>query len=300
MNIFPALGILSIVVIIGILSRKLKILNAEHLHGLSNYIYHFALPALFLVKIAELNLLEIDINILLGSLLPILTLLFILLILQSLKIISKDWFILLSLSIVFGSNAFFGIAFFDTLGQKTLLDFMVISASFMGPIGIILSLLLFEYANKKSQHASILFKIIKNPLIISIFLGIILSLTQIKIDILFKALSMIAQTAGPLAVFGLGMFIYQNFSFKTLQKSIIPTLFRLILLPLSSYVIAIFLLKTKGELKSFLILQSGIPAAISLFIFAERYKYKVQEISGMIILTSIGSFVVLTILSQLF
>jgi predicted permease len=49
-------------------------------------------------------------------------------------------------------------------------------------------------------------------------------------------------------------------------------------------------------LQRFLLLQSGIPAAISLAVFAERYEYKLGEITGMVIMTSILSFIGLSIL----
>ncbi len=49
------------------------------------------------------------------------------------------------------------------------------------------------------------------------------------------------------------------------------------------------------ELKQFLLLQTAIPAAVSLVIFAERYNYKIAEITGIVILTSLFSFGFITI-----
>lgn len=48
------------------------------------------------------------------------------------------------------------------------------------------------------------------------------------------------------------------------------------------------------DLNQFLLLQSGIPSAVSLVVFAERYEYKIAEVAGMVILTSLLSFFGLT------
>jgi predicted permease len=41
-------------------------------------------------------------------------------------------------------------------------------------------------------------------------------------------------------------------------------------------------------------LENGMPAAIALVVFAERYEYKVTETAGIVSLTSIFSFISLT------
>lgn len=296
MQIFNALFVLIPIVIAGSLSRKLNILSSDHLKGLSSFIYYFALPALFLEKIANLNLVEINPNIALGSLLPITICLILLFFLKTTKLISKKWFVLLSLSIVFGSNAFFGVAFFDALLGQDGLDFMIISSSIVGPVGIILSLVLFEYATQKKHSLKYLLKILTNPLILSIVVGIILSLTKIKIDFLFNSFAMLGKTAAPTAIFTLGMFMYDRFQFKNLRSAILPALFRLIAFPLVTLFTIKFFLNSPVKLNSLLFLQSGIPAAISIFIFAERYEYEADTLSSMIILTSLGSFVVLPLI----
>ena len=56
------------------------------------------------------------------------------------------------------------------------------------------------------------------------------------------------------------------------------------------------LLDVKYDFINFLFIQSGIPVAISLAIHSERFNYKNAEISGMVIVTSLGSFPVLYLL----
>lgn len=63
-------------------------------------------------------------------------------------------------------------------------------------------------------------------------------------------------------------------------------------LPLLTFLLLILGIgSSNGDLNQFLFLQSGIPAAVSLVVFAERYRYKLPQITGMVLLTSILSFV---------
>jgi malonate transporter len=295
MEFFSALGILMLVVGAGWSGRKFSILSKEQTLGISSFIYYFALPALFFVKIAEIDLYTVDVTIFLGSVLPIFFLFFILLALKFVRILSKDVFVLLALSIIFGSNAFFGITFFEAFRGEAGLDFAVLSSSILGPIGIVLSIFIFEYADKRSQGWCACKKIFSNPLIISIIAGLLFSLLYLRLGFLFDALDMLGKTAGPLAIFVLGAFVYDNFSFRTFKASVPYALFRLIALPAAAFLV-VYLLSPEKQTGEFLLLQSGVPAAIALAVFAKRYEYQIGKISDMVVLTSVGSFFVLGVI----
>lgn len=297
MQVLFSLLTIAILISLGFLARKLGILSREHTKGISSLVYYFALPALFFVKIAQMNLWDFNQNflIIIASLLPIAVITFFLIFLYVIKLIQKDTFVLLCLSIVFGSHVFFGIAFFEATFGKSGLDFAVLTSSFLGPIGVVLSIFLFEFSTNKSKHHEFIFRVFANPLIIAICLGCVCSLLKIRIEYLFNSLQMIGRTAGPLSIFVLGMFIYNSFSFEALKKSFIYSCFRLAILPIVTYVILLFL-DMQNDIKQFLFLQSGVPVAISLAIHAERFNFKSEEIGGLVIGTSLGSFPVLYLL----
>jgi len=297
MQVLFSLFTIAILIALGFLARKLSILSEEHTKGISSFVYYFALPALFFTKIANMNLWDFheDFIIIIGSLLPIAVIITCLLIFYVLNLIKKDTFVLLCLSIVFGSNVFFGITFFEASFGNDGLEFAVLTSSFLGPIGIILSIFLFEFATNKAHSGALFIRIFTNPLIIAIFLGLAFSMLNIHIQFLFSSLEMLGRTAGPLSIFVLGLFIYNNFSLLALKRSFLYSIFRLTILPIVTYLI-LLLLNVQPDLKSFLFLQSGIPVAISLAIHSERFNYKNAEISGMVIGTSLGSFPVLYLL----
>lgn len=296
MEIFESLIVILIVALLGMLSRKTRIFSSGHIKTISSFVYYFALPSLFFVSLSNTDLLSIDYQVALGSLLPIAIVLFALYVLKLFKILSKDTFILLSLSICFGSYAFFGIAFFETLYGGIWLPVAIVMSSILGLTGIVYALIYFEYASKKEKGFKFLLKIIRNPLVISLILGVVCSLFGVRLEIINNGLSLLGKTAGGLAIFSLGIFIYDNFSMQAVRQASIYTIFRFLALPLATYLVLLFCIDVNLELQRYLMLQSGIPAAISLAVFAERYDYKLAEVTGIVIITSILSFIGLPIL----
>ncbi|NQS90955.1 MAG: AEC family transporter [Chloroflexi bacterium] len=299
MEVLTSLFTILIIVLLGIFSRITGIFKAAHAKTLSSYVYYFGLPALFFVKISNLDLTALDPYLVLGSLLPTALLLIVLLLLKGMKILSKDTYVLLSLAISFGSYAFFGVAFFETFQAGKWLEVSILAASLLGVLGIITTLLLLEYANQKKKSGSLIRKIFTNPLILSILLGVIFSLAKFRLSFLDSAFSLVGQTASAIAIFVLGMFMYDRFSLDNLKKALPYSLFRIVGLPLIAWITIRFLLPGGGEINQFLLLENGMPAAIALVVFAERYDYKVTEIAGIVSLTSILSFLGLTVIYYL-
>ncbi|MCJ7716519.1 MAG: AEC family transporter [Anaerolineales bacterium] len=299
MEVLTSLLTILIIVLLGMLSRKTGIFKAEHAKTLSSFVYYFGLPTLFFVKLSTLKLLDLEFQLVLGTLLPTMILLIVLLGIKTLKLINKDTYILLSLSISFGSYAFFGVAFFETfLGGKWLAN-SILSASLLGVLGIITTLSLLEYANEKKQGRGFLGKIFTNPLILSILIGAAASLVGFQLDFLSKAFLLVGQTSSAIAIFVLGMFIYDRFSVAIIKDVFLLSIFRMIGLPLVTFLVIRFVLPGSSGINQFLLLENGMPAAISLVVFAERYEYKITETAGIVSLTSIFSFVGLTVIYYL-
>ncbi|MFC1770757.1 AEC family transporter [Candidatus Margulisiibacteriota bacterium] len=299
MNIFSSTINLAIILSIGIMSRKLNVLQKNDAKVLSSYVYYFSLPALFITKISGLSITKGSSGLIIGSYFPIFIGLILLLLLLAIKAINKTKFILFSLSIAMGSNAFFGLAFFRFFQDGIHYEKAILTASSLGMLGIILSIALFEFSRDNSNLLTALKKLIKNPLIISIFIGLLLFYLGIRGSLIHNALLILGNTSGPIAIFTLGLFINDNFSLDLFKRSLPYVLFRLICLPLFLIItVLIFenILQINSANQQFLLLQTGIPSAVSLAIFAQRYQYRVKEITGIVVLTSLFSFVSLSFL----
>jgi predicted permease len=294
MEVLTSLITILLIVVIGMLSRKTSIFKAEHAKTLSSFVYYFGLPALFFIKLSSLDLNSLDPNMVIGTLLPTVMLLLVLLILKGIKLIQKDTYILLSLSISFGSYAFFGVAFFETFQGGKWLEMAILAASLLGVLGIITTLSLLEYANQQKQSGSFFSKIFTNPLILSILIGIAASLAGVQVDFLSNALSLVGQTSSAIAIFVLGMFIYDRFTPALFKQAFLLSIFRMVGLPLAAFLTIRFILTGSSDMGNFLMLENSMPAAIALVVFAERYDYKVSETAGIVSLTSIFSFLGIT------
>ena len=291
MEVLKSLFTILIIVVLGISSRKTKLFNKEHVKTLSAFVYYYGLPALFFTQISALDLVALDLHLISISALPILAIILLLFTAKTIGWLSKDTFTLYSLSVAFGSHAFFGIAFFESLYAGKWLPEAIVTASALGLIGIPLSIGLFEYATQEEKGGSFIGKIIKNPLIIAIFLGLVGAATGFRFEALNSALSTIGKSAGGIAIFSLGIFLYDNFSLEAAKSAVSQSLFRMLSLPLLTWLLTLGIGSGNADLNQFLFLQSGIPAAVSLVVFAERYRYKLPQITGMVLLTSILSFV---------
>jgi len=294
MEVLASLFTILIIVLLGIFSRRSGIFKAEHAKTLSSFVYYFGLPALFFDKISHLDLLSLDPQMVLGTTLPTIVTLVGLMVLFWVKVLKRDTYILLSLSVSLGSYAFFGVAFFETFQDGRWLETSIIAASLLGVLGIVSTLSLLEYANQKNQRGSFLKKIFTNPLILSILLGGLSSLIGIRLDFLSNALNLVGQTASAMAIFVLGMFINDRFSLDALKHALPYSLFRMITLPLIAWLAIRVFLPGVGDISTFLLLENGMPAAIALVVFAERYEYRVTETAGIVSLTSMLSFAGLT------
>ncbi|MDD4526937.1 MAG: AEC family transporter [Candidatus Margulisbacteria bacterium] len=296
MEILQSLFILLILMGVGVLSRRLSIFQKSDVKVISSFVYHFSLPALFLAKISQIDFSQLDPVLLWGSVVPILLIWIVLIFAYILNAINRDTFILLSLSIVMGSNAFFGLAFFEFFQNGLHYNSSVIAASVLGAIGIFLSLLMFEFSQGNMSIGKIFRNLRKNPLLISIFVGLFFSIIGFRESFLHSAFEMLGNASGSIAVFSLGIFLYDSFSLDKAKLAMFYSLFRFISLAVGVVLSLLFLKVFYSEgflfdMQQFLLLQAAIPAAVSLVIFAERYQYKVSEITGIVILTSVLSFV---------
>lgn len=294
MEVLTSLLTILIIVVLGILSRKAGIFKPEHAKTLSSFVYYFGLPALFFVKISNLDLLGLDPQLVIGALLPTIIVLVFLLLLKWTGLIQKDTYLILSLSISFGSYAFFGVAFFETFQNGIWLENSILAASVLGILGIFCTLALLEYGSQQEKRGNFLGKIFTNPLILSILLGAVFSVLGIKLAFLNSAFDLVGQTASAIAIFVLGMFIYDRFSLEIIKVALPYSLFRMLVLPVVTWIVIRYILPGNGDIDMFLLLENSMPAAIALVVFAERYDYKVSETAGVVSLTSMLSFLGLT------
>ncbi|UCC27318.1 MAG: AEC family transporter, partial [Candidatus Bathyarchaeota archaeon] len=131
-------------------------------------------------------------------------------------------------------------------------------------------------------------RLLKNPLIISIFSGILLSLIRIEIPpAISTPLHMLGSTTSTVAVFMLGVFLYGR-KYTNIAKAFKLSLLRIVFLPIVA-VLTTMVFDLHNLERSTLILMHGMPIAVSMLILSQRYDFYKETIASLILISSLGA-----------
>jgi len=286
----------------GLFSRKMRFLKSGDERVLSAYVYYFALPALFFVNMVETEFVEEEtLKFALAGILPILVVVVIYLLLYSLVRFPKNTLYLLTLSTIFGSLAFFGIPFITFAFPSPIEGerLATLAAASISIVSVTTSITVLElYKLEESTMVEglkrVLKKLSKNPLILSIFAGILLSLVGVEIPSPISAsLHMLGGTTSTVAIFMLGVFLYGR-RYTNLMQAFGLSLIRVVFLPVVALLTAT-LFSLPDLQRSTLILMHGMPVAISMIVLSERYDFYKETIASLILISSLGAGVYLNL-----
>ncbi|MFQ5836537.1 MAG: AEC family transporter [Candidatus Bathyarchaeia archaeon] len=284
----------------GFFSRRMGVLKSGDERVLSAYVYYFALPALFFVNMVETNFIEETLRFMFAGIIPVFVVLTIYTFLYRIFRFSKNTLYLLILSTIFGSLAFFGIPFitfaFPTRQGEHL---ATLSAATIAIISVTISITVLElYKLEKStiwkglKHVAR--RLSKNPLIISILSGILLSLIGIEIPFpISTSLHMLGGTTSTVAIFMLGVFLYGR-KYTNIVEAFELSLLRIVFLPLVA-LLTTMLFNLPDVERSVLVLMHGMPVAISMIVLSERYDFYKETIASLILISSLGAGVYLNL-----
>ncbi|UCC33790.1 MAG: AEC family transporter [Candidatus Bathyarchaeota archaeon] len=283
----------------GFIARKRGILESGDQRVLSAYVYYFALPALFFVNMAETDFTGETLRFAFAGSIPILVALTIFTVLHLALRFPKKTLYLLILSTIFGSLAFFGIPFimfaFPTQGEHLA----TLSAASISPLSVTISITVLElYQLEKSSVWEGLKRVLKrlsrNPLILSILSGILLSLIGVDLPFVISTpLHMLGGTTSTVAIFMLGVFLYGR-KYTNVAEAFGLSLLRMVFLPAVAFFITIAFGLPDVE-RSTLVLMHGMPVAISMIVLSERYNFYRETIASLILISSLGAGLCLNI-----
>ncbi|TKJ31099.1 hypothetical protein CEE39_07580 [bacterium (candidate division B38) B3_B38] len=278
----------------GFFSRNRGILKPGDERVLSGYVYYFALPALFLVNMSETDFTGETLRFILAGIIPVFVMLIIFIVIYFIFRLSRNTLYLLILSTIFGSTAFFGIPFvmfaFPTRQGEHL---AILSAASISIVGVTISILVLELYRLEQSTIwegvkRLAKRLSRNPLIISILCGILLSLMGIKIPSpLSTSLHMLGGTTATVAIFMLGVFLYGR-RYTNIAQAFKLSLLRILFLPTVALLTTKFFMLPKME-NSILVLMHGMPVAISMIILSERYDFYKETIASLILISSLAA-----------
>ena len=284
----------------GFISRKTNILKEEDERVLSAYIYYFALPSFILVNLTEIVFTKETYRFIIVGIIPIILVLIIYILFYFIFRISKNTIYLMIISTTYSNTAFYGIPFitfaFPTKQAEYLATLTVSSISVVVTIISLLVLELYKLENTTviSGFKAIIKRFLKNPLILSVLIGSILSIIGFKIPLpIYNSLHMMGGTTSTVAIFILGAFIYGR-RFKNFFESFKYSLLKIIFLPILSIII-LKLFNLPSIENYILVLMHSMPLGLSMTVLSEQYDFYNETIAALILISSIAAGIYLNI-----
>lgn len=290
--------------VIGYLLRQLRVIDDAFTKTLNKFNFQVSLPALMFLDLYEADFYEVwDTSYVLFCFL-VTTFLFV-----SISVLAylfiKDKTILGEFiqASYRGSAAVLGIAYIlNIYGKVETTPLMIIGTV---PLYNIFAVLVLSFTkpeallggkgiDKKLLKQSLL-EILKNPMIISIALGMLASLSGIKIPyILTKTGSNLSVLATPLALIGLGAGFEGRKALAKMKPTIISTIIKLLIqpalfLPLAAY------MGFQGEKMVGILIMLGAPTTASCYIMAKNMNHEGVLTSSVVVATTFLSSFSLTL-----
>jgi predicted permease len=285
---------------IGFLSRKFGILKLGDERVLSAYVYFFALPALFVVDLAETSFAAETLSFIFAGIIPVFVVVAVYGLLYVIFRFSRNTLYLLTLSTIFGSLAFFGIPFVTFAFPSEQTEHLAtLAAATIGIAAIAVSITMLEFyrlgeSPKLEGLKQVATRLARNPLIISIVAGILISVVGVEIPSPVSTfLHMMGGTTSAVAVFMLGAFLYGK-KYANLTVAFGLSLLRIVFLPaVALATLVLFNLPTMDQ--SVLVLMHAMPIAVSLSVLSERYNFYRETVASLTLISSVGAIVYLNI-----
>ncbi len=157
-----------------------------------------------------------------------------------------------------------------------------------------------EYSRcRRLKLSRIILRLLANPFIISIVLGILFVILGIRVpDFLKKTLFILKSSASPVVLIALGVFIYRKINIKNvLVPVLVLSVVKLIVVPFLFTSLLILTVGIKGYSMS--IIDSAMPLAVTPFALSSVYKLDKDIISNAIIVSTIISLITLPFLMNI-
>lgn len=293
-------------VALGYLFKRKKILNDKSLKYLTRFVMYLSLPAVLLGKLAttDFNTL-IDFPFLFAYLLSLFGVMIISGLIGYIIFSSNiKYSIMLGLGGVYGNIGFLAIPVLSiTIGEWVSVPLaLMLTLDLLILLPVATFLLQLNSTNELSDTTPIkaLKRSLFNPLILSIMLGLILSIWQINLpNYIVNGLGWLGTAAGPCAMFIVGTALYgRKISQKPIAAVYISTV-KLIIMPFAVYLF-MNVLSVNPEWIIAATLGAAMPCAVVLGVIAEEHKTLPQQASTAVLVTTIFSVLTIPLLIRIF
>lgn len=202
------------------------------------------------------------------------------------------------------NTAYFAIPFFILVFKNPTPVIPILLFQTLILTSILIMLIEYDRKNTNKHKAyliqNMLLVPVKNPIILASILGFLFALFHISIfNTLFHCLNLIAITAAPLALISLGQSLHYDLkkvSKNELTEIIIISFVKLIIFPLTAYLIGYYLFALDHFWLISLIIMASMPTPKNMYIFAIQYQLNIKKSASVVAITTLFSFVTLNLL----
>lgn len=305
-TVFPIFAIIAL----GYLGRRRGIFNEDATGVLTGYVYYFSLPAMLFLKVSAVPLADLfNGNVLIaygGALLSIC--LIIIVIGRRLRVEGKvlGMFILNSL---FGNVGYMGVPFVTlAFGDQaavgpTLALTIVVTVVVTITFGLVVmqSTETGGFSPGRVFKEILLKRFLKNPILLAISLAALCPVSAATFpEPLVRLLRLLADTAGPVALFALGIYLFRSPSAqrpdypRRWKQIALLTVIKLMLVPLVT--LLWFEAYPAGRVAvGVTVLQSAMPVAVTNFVLAQQHGVDPDITAGTVVVTTVLSVLTLSV-----
>ena len=199
------------------------------------------------------------------------------------------------------SAAVMGLAFIENIyGSSTMGPMMIIGAV---PLYNVFSVLVLTFEAQEDEETvrdtgkikQACINILKNPIIISILLGVVVALLKIDFPtVVDKTVNSVAQMATPLALVGLGAGFEGKKALKKIGPTVWASLIKLVIQPMVFIPIAVFAFGFTGEKLIAILIMLAAPTTPSCYIMAQNMKNDDVLTASVVVMTTLMAAFTLT------
>jgi malonate transporter and related proteins len=197
-----------------------------------------------------------------------------------------------SMNATCSSTAFIGIPLcVAAFGEGAALP-AVLATTVLAIVDISATVLLLELDGKEGKPAGVILRkivigLIKNPLMIAVILGGIVTLSGLTLPAAFARFCDLAGAcAVPLSLLTLGLFIAKNPISRNLGEIGVLSILKLVAHPVIAYFLILSLFPLDRTWKSVTILLAALPPASTCFVIAQRYNTHMQQTSSLLVIST--------------
>ena len=292
MNTFIILLSLFLIILVGAGARKFNLLPEEASKYFNKFIFYISVPAVVFLSIATLDIGELSsfLPFILANITVVFTgYILAYLILRYFNISTNKKGVL-----VYSGNAgnviYFGFPLLLSIYGTEHFNLGVMYATVVITIGDLMGfyLLGINKGGEKLKIKDIARDFLGNPVVRATIAGVFVAIINISLPkFLSDSLETLSKTTTGLALFSLGIYLYGKLNFDDFKYALVTSFFKLLLLPLITYIMVYFLFKMTGPAAETSVIMASMPTAVFSLIVADAYGLDKSLTSNAIVLSSI-------------